>query len=71
MMYTVTKPPLRANGMPPGEIIPISMIRQSCQLAPVFPSSVPTDWTTHTVLDRAHRFLLNNLASKYSYQTIW
>lgn len=71
MMYTVGKPPLRANGLPVGEIVPLSMIRQSCQLVPLFPNSVPTDWTTHNVLDKAHRFLLNNSASKYAYQTIW
>ena len=71
MMYTVTKSPLRSNGSPPGDIIPISMIRQSCQLSPIFPAHVPTDWTPHNVLDRTHRFLLNNSASKYAYQTLW
>ncbi|KAI0734084.1 hypothetical protein C8Q72DRAFT_771651 [Fomitopsis betulina] len=71
MMYTVTKPPLRSNGSPPGDIIPISMIRQSCQLCPIFPAHIPTDWTLHNVLDRTHHFLLNNSASKYAYQTLW
>lgn len=71
MMYPVHKPPLRASGKPLGEIIPISLIRQSCQLVPAFPDSVPDDWTTHNVLDKAHRFLLNNSASKYAYQTLW
>ncbi|EPS99860.1 hypothetical protein FOMPIDRAFT_1086591, partial [Fomitopsis schrenkii] len=34
MMYEVRKLALRADGMPAGEIIPLSMIRQSCQLIP-------------------------------------
>ncbi|KAI0725074.1 hypothetical protein C8Q72DRAFT_797577 [Fomitopsis betulina] len=71
MMYTVTKPPLHSNGSPPGDIIPISMICQSCKLSPIFPAHVPTDWTLHNVLDRTHCFLLNNSASKYTYQTLW
>lgn len=79
MMYTVSKPPLRANGLPPNDIIPISIIRQSCQLVPCFPRSndgtepdgIPEDWNTNTVLDISQRFLLNNSASKYAYQTLW
>ena len=62
------KPPLRSNGSPPGDIIPISMIHQSCQLSPIFPAHVPTDWTPHNALDRT---LLNTSASKYVYQTLW
>ncbi|EPS97085.1 hypothetical protein FOMPIDRAFT_1096180, partial [Fomitopsis schrenkii] len=36
MMYEVRKLPPRADGTPTGEIIPLSMIRQSCQLIPWF-----------------------------------
>ncbi|KAH9918421.1 uncharacterized protein B0H18DRAFT_882796 [Fomitopsis serialis] len=78
MMYPVHKPPLRANGNPVGEVIPLSIIRQSCQLVPRPPGStrtdnlvVPDDWDTHTVLDKATKFWLNNWASKYAYQTLW
>ncbi|KAI0711013.1 hypothetical protein C8Q72DRAFT_790571 [Fomitopsis betulina] len=79
MMYEVRKLPLRTDGTPAGEIIPLSMIRQSCQLIPQFPkptkervvATVPTDWTSDSVLDKAQKFLLNNWASKYSYQTLW
>ncbi|KAI0728894.1 hypothetical protein C8Q72DRAFT_795013 [Fomitopsis betulina] len=46
--------PLHTDGTPAGEIIPLSMIRQS-----------------YSVLDKAQKFLLNNWASKYSYQTLW
>ena len=79
LMYDVRKMPLRADGTPAGEIIPLSMIRQSCQLIPHFPkptsadspAPVPLDWTSDTVLNNASRFLLNNWATKYAYQTIW
>lgn len=79
MMYEVRKLPLRADGTPAGEIIPLSMICQSCQLIPRFPKPrqgqkktiVPSDWTMDTVLDKAHKFLLNNWATKYAYQTLW
>ncbi|EPS94098.1 hypothetical protein FOMPIDRAFT_1134931 [Fomitopsis schrenkii] len=79
MMYEVRKLPLRADGTPAGEIIPLSMIRQSCQLIPRFPKpkadrttpTVPSDWTSDSVLDKAQKFLLNNWASKYAYQTLW
>ncbi|KAI0734917.1 hypothetical protein C8Q72DRAFT_915016, partial [Fomitopsis betulina] len=79
MMYEVRKLPLCTDGTPAGEIIPLSMIRQSCQLIPRFPkptkervvATVPTDWTSDSVLDKAQKFLLNNWASKYSYQTLW
>ncbi|KAI0726113.1 hypothetical protein C8Q72DRAFT_784365 [Fomitopsis betulina] len=78
MMYEVRKLPLRTDGTPAGEIIPLSMIRQSCQLIPRFPkptkecvvATVPTDWTSDSVLDKAQKFLMNNWASKYSYQTL-
>ena len=79
MMYEVRKLPLHVDGTPAGEIIPLSMIRQSCQLIPHFPrptrgstiSTIPSDWTSDSVLDKAQRFLLNNWATKYAYQTLW
>lgn len=83
MMYDVKKMPLHTDGTPPGAIVPLSTIRQSCQLIPHFPKpthaqlknstfcSIPTDWTTDTVLDKASHFVLNNWASKYAYQTLW
>ncbi|EPT04074.1 hypothetical protein FOMPIDRAFT_1114975 [Fomitopsis schrenkii] len=79
MMYEVRKLPPRADGTPTGEIIPLSMIRQSCQLIPRFPKpkagrttpSVPTDWASDNVLDKAQKFLLNNWATKYAYQSLW
>jgi len=54
-----------------GAIIPLSEIRQSCMLFPIFPASVPNHWTPDNVLDEASSFYINNWLSKYSYQTIW
>jgi hypothetical protein len=54
-----------------GAILPLSCIRQSCMLFPIFPASVPTHWTPNSVLDDASSFYINNWLSKYSYQTIW
>ena len=80
MMYEVRKMPLHADGKPPGEVVSLSTIRQSCQLIPRFPrptsvdsppTTIPEDWHSHNVLDKASRFLLNNWATKYAYQTLW
>ena len=70
-MYHIKKPqPLQ--GRPPGCVIPISNIRESCMLFPSFPQgSSPLDWTTNNVLDRCDSFLINNWLSKRSYQSIW
>ena len=75
LMYVLSKPPPRADGLPPGTIIPLSQIRQSCHLSPVFPSGahgqVPQAWSSDNVLDIADRFYLNNWAGVYGYQTLW
>jgi len=70
-LYLVTKPLLLADGNPPGAIIPLSSIRQSCHLLPDFSNGVPSNWTTDTVLDNCRRFYLNSFSSKYAYQTLW
>lgn len=75
LMYSVRKQPLAANGLPQGKIIPLSQIRQSCQLIPMFPGglhgSVPLEWTSENVLDEAAKLFLNNMAGQYAYQTLW
>ena len=79
MMYEVRKAPLHVDGSPVGAVVPLNLIRQSCQLIPSFPkpttsdtpSHIPRDWNSHNVLDKGSRFLLNNWASKYAYQTLW
>jgi len=69
---TTTPPPGSNRLHPPGAIILVSEIRQSCMLFPVFnDENVPPDWTTSNVLDKSKSFLVNNWLSKYSYHTIW
>jgi len=69
---TTTPPPGSNRLHPPGAIIRVSEIRQSCMLFPIFnDENVPPDWTTSNVLDKSKSFLVNNWLSKYSYHTIW
>ncbi|KAJ6605545.1 hypothetical protein DFH09DRAFT_897411 [Mycena vulgaris] len=71
-MYSISVPPRRANGIRPASIIPLTDIRQTCQLFPNFGrADVPPKWTTHTVLDECNNFFVNNWASLYAYQSIW
>jgi hypothetical protein len=64
---TTTSNPVRLQGA----ILPLTKIRQSCMLFPIFPAVVPSHWTATNVLDHATSFLVNNWLSKYSYQSIW
>ncbi|KIK32122.1 hypothetical protein CY34DRAFT_102208, partial [Suillus luteus UH-Slu-Lm8-n1] len=71
-MYQVKEAVVRRGGSPPGEIVFLSSIYQSCQLIPCFGSAeVPIAWTSGTVLDCCSKFWLNNWSSKYSYKSIW
>ncbi|EGO04725.1 hypothetical protein SERLA73DRAFT_149123 [Serpula lacrymans var. lacrymans S7.3] len=61
-----------ADGTPPASIVPLSSIQQGCHLLPLFgKDQVPAHWGTENALDVCDRFLLNNWASLYVYQTIW
>ncbi|KAG2348108.1 hypothetical protein BDR05DRAFT_875839, partial [Suillus weaverae] len=72
LMYQVKKMPLRNSNMAPADIVPISSIHQTCQLIPCFGAGgVPEEWRSENVLDSCDRFLLNNWATKYSYQTLY
>ena len=72
LMYHIKKVSTTSNPIRvQGTILPLSHIRQSCMLFPVFPAVVPTHWTASNVLDHATSFLVNNWVSKYSYQCIW
>lgn len=73
-MYAISKAPKRADGRVTTSIIPLSNIRQTCQLFPVFPRKgkpVDSSQTSDTVLDQCSSFLVNNWGSMYAYQTIW
>jgi hypothetical protein len=72
MMYHIKKVSTTSNPVRvQGDILPLSSIRQSCMLFPVFPEDVPAHWSASNVLDQATSFLVNNWLSKYSYQSIW
>ena len=74
LMYKISKPPPHADGSLPGAIVPLSDIRQTCQLFPKFiqgGSLEELEWRSETVLDQATTFYVNNWSSLYAYQTIW
>lgn len=59
-----------------GAIVPLSSIRQSCMLSPVFGPQKERvwgqqHWSPYNVLDTAESFYLNNWHCKYAYQTIY
>ena len=57
-----------------GIIIPITEIRQSCMLFPLFSEYKEEEiesWKAKTVLDSCNTFLVNNWSSKHCYNTIW
>ncbi|KAE9391878.1 hypothetical protein BT96DRAFT_831375 [Gymnopus androsaceus JB14] len=51
-------------------IVYLTDIRQSCMLTPSRANWDPS-WTTNNILDRCKSFFVNNMQSKYSYQTIY
>ncbi|KAJ3831121.1 hypothetical protein F5878DRAFT_677718 [Lentinula raphanica] len=68
-MYRV-EPAIASNGMPHGAIIPLSNIRQSCMLVPGR-MSWDKEWKSENILDECSSFFVNNLQTKYTYQTIY
>ncbi|KAJ3963323.1 hypothetical protein EV361DRAFT_813481, partial [Lentinula raphanica] len=68
-MYKV-EPAVASNGVPQGAIIPLSNIRQSCMLVPGR-ATWDKGWKKDNVLDECSTFFVNNLQTKYAYQTIY
>ncbi|KAJ3765102.1 hypothetical protein FB446DRAFT_655721, partial [Lentinula raphanica] len=68
-MYRV-EPAIASNGMPQGAIIPLSNVRQSCMLVPGR-TSWDRNWNSENILDECSSFFVNNLQTKYTYQTIY
>ncbi|KAJ7214315.1 hypothetical protein GGX14DRAFT_341410, partial [Mycena pura] len=53
--------PMLANGTVRGAVIPLTDIRQTCQLFPNFDRpAVNEQWTSDTVLDECYSFFVNN-----------
>jgi hypothetical protein len=48
-------------------IVPVSCIDQSLHLIPLAGSSIPREWTSSTILDHCHTFLVNSFANRRTY----
>ena len=60
------------EGIPPGAIISVSEIRQSCMLIPKYEDlKNKSEWTSTNILDECSSFFINNGQHRYAYQTIW
>jgi hypothetical protein len=71
-MYSISVLPPRATGLSNASIIPLTDIRQTCQLIPNFGrANINPSWNSHTVLDECKTFFVNNWNSLYAYQSIW
>jgi hypothetical protein len=71
-MYSVVSSNRRRQGLPYADIVPLSSIRQSCQLIPAFGrGEVPKDWTSKNVLEVCNKFYLNNWSTKYAYKSLY
>lgn len=68
-MYRI-EPAKDSKAQAQGMVIPLTDIRQSCMLTPGRTTWDPT-WTSNNVLDTCDSFLVNNMQSKYTYQTIY
>jgi hypothetical protein len=68
-MYFV-EPAMDSKGRPQGAIIKLSEIRQSCMLVPSR-RNWDESWTSSNILDRCPSFYINNLQTKYAYQSIY
>ncbi|KAJ3816192.1 hypothetical protein EV361DRAFT_813018, partial [Lentinula raphanica] len=68
-MYRI-EPAIASNGVPQGAIIPLSQVRQSCMLVPS-KSTWDKSWNSENILDECSSFFVNNLQTKYTYQTIY
>jgi hypothetical protein len=73
-MYKISKAK-DSQGRVQGAIIPLSSIRQSCMLFPIFEGHERElnsgELNSSNILDKCHSFLVNNWLNHYSYQTIY
>jgi hypothetical protein len=68
-MYRI-QPAKDSTGQEQGCIIPLMNIRQSCMLVPSRATWDHT-WNSENILDKCDSFFVNNLQSKYAYQTVY
>ena len=48
-------------------IVPVASIAQSIHLSPLPGSCMPSDWTSDTVLEKCHKFLVNSFSDRNTY----
>ena len=58
------------NGDRLASIVPVSNIRRSVHLFPVFGPIVPAEWTSDNVLEKCDTFYINCFSDRYAYHTI-
>jgi len=68
-MYHI-QPAKDSTGQEQGCIVPLSNVRQGCMLTPSR-ATWDSTWNPENILDKCDSFFVNNLQSKYSYQTIY
>ncbi|KAI0070092.1 hypothetical protein K474DRAFT_1744707 [Panus rudis PR-1116 ss-1] len=68
-MYRVS--PLIRNGSRVASIIPLSNIRRSAHLFPVFGAVADRSWTADNVLDQCSKFYVNNFSDRHMYGIIY
>lgn len=68
-MYKISK--LKdTHGQQKASVVPVSSIRQSVHLIPVFGSVAPAEWRSSNVLDHAEDFLVNSFTDRFQYCTL-
>ena len=66
-LYTLQRAEDRYSRQQEVEIVDLADVFLSAHLVPVFGSTVPDDWTSDTVLDKAPSFLLNSFKERMSH----
>lgn len=67
-MYKIKRHKL--NGQQRATIIPVSLLRQSVHLVPVFGPVAPPEWKSSNVLELCPEFLVNSFSDRFQYCTL-
>ncbi len=58
---------ISATGGPLASVLPVSRLQQSIHLFPKWGNSVPQEWTSQNVLDKAAGFFVSQFNTRYTY----
>ena len=69
-MYSIT--PTFKDGERLATVVPVSAIRRSVHLFPVFPvdGTIPDHWTSSNVLEECPAFFVNPFTDRHTYGTV-